>query len=834
MRMCKSKMQHCGWSKLVASVIVLLLILNLGFTPLSAQNNSENDEEDDGYRTPDASREELDPLVLAVLIDKLNINGLDDPALLNILEYESLEEMLDAAGFDDPALLNILGYDSMEEMLASGKFSMDDFLTAAGLPIPARHGDSLFPDLGMGGPSLSPWDSQDQLGEDPSFHALSGGSYPDYLDQQANRNRRIGNFLSGVSAAAGVIALGSLGTTAGLSAPVSALLGATSLACTGMARLANHVANEQEAEAEQIRAEEAAETEARATAQEEAAEEEDEGDNGGQDNGEGVRPACECEGSCTCGDNGEQEDDKDTPAYCPITGPSYPDDDHDEDDVYYDPSVGGPDPAGPDDEYDDSERQAREWWETYRPDEIIVHPDLVTGDTGEFVDDRFWDVDPAEEDTYDDPEIPEFGLTFNALDSNLAARASDHAMSLAEDYFADRGVALTTVEMEALNIVIGRFVNDGFVEQAVRDIREVNEELGIPPLTVFGEMVAVNLILDDLSLLEIYMFDILDDATATAEYYTHMPSMPSAHILTVNSSGQSGVNISSNTGHSGVTNYSGYVESGTEIHLEAAEYVGSGDSRYTFERWAGAVESTNRSITFTLDDDMAVTAHYVADKPADDPVDDPVDDPTDEDPVQFPPASYTLTVNSTGDNRVGVDITSNTGHGGKTNYQVANIDLQAQVHLEAPEYLGSGAERKSFSSWSGAISSSNRSINLVMDGEKAVTAHYVADPEVIEEPDDPVEPPEKYTLSVKSPADDPSMKIGVNITSKTGHGGRTPYTITGIEQGTEVHLQAPADIEQIESYFTGWSGAVSDTNRSITFIMDANKSVTVEYWFELF
>jgi len=329
------------------------------------------------------------------------------------------------------------------------------------------------------------------------------------------------------------------------------------------------------------------------------------------------------------------------------------------------------------------------------------------------------------------------------------------------------------------------------------------------------------------------------------------PPAPLNYTLGIRSSGVSSVPItgrfldlrdgSTVSLFDGSTTFSKDNLRGHKLRLTAPEYVGSGESQYRFESWTGKsnvdpmyrigdqptgdfnFETTSRSVDVDIprefplslaDSEKIVTAHYVLDTEATE--------------------TFNLTVNSTGDNRVGVDITSNTGHGGKTNYQVANIDPQAQVHLEAPEYLGSGAGRKSFSSWSGAISSSNRSINLVMDGEKAVTAHYVADPEVIEEPDDPEEPPEKYTLSVKSPADDPSMKIGVDITSKTGHGGRTPYTITGIEQGTEVHLQAPADIEQIESFFTGWSGAVSDTNRSITFTMDANISVTADYWFELF
>ncbi len=316
-------------------------------------------------------------------------------------------------------------------------------------------------------------------------------------------------------------------------------------------------------------------------------------------------------------------------------------------------------------------------------------------------------------------------------------------------------------------------------------------------------------------------FNMDSDVTLYAHYSSTQPD-PDSFNLRVNMAAESDLpirsfegNITSDTGHGGRTPYTiGDIEAGTGVHLEAPQYVGSLDNRHSFSHWSGDVSNTSRSINFSVDHNKAVTANYVPD------------------PAEMP-TGHTLTVNSTGDDRVGVDITSKTGHGGTTNYQVVDIDPQTNVHLEAPEYLGSGAERKSFNSWSGAVESKNREITFNMDGEKAVTAHYVADPEVIEEPDDPVEPPEKYTLSVKSSADDPSMKIGVDITSKTGHSGRTPYTIKDIEAGTEVHLEAPESTEQAGS-FSSWTGAVSDTNRSITFTMDADKTITANYWLEIF
>ena len=85
-----------------------------------------------------------------------------------------------------------------------------------------------------------------------------------------------------------------------------------------------------------------------------------------------------------------------------------------------------------------------------------------------------------------------------------------------------------------------------------------------------------------------------------------------------------------------------------------------------------------------------------------------------------------LTVQSS-DPASGVVITSSTGHGGDSAY----IQLTAScttVNLEAPEYHGSGAERKRFDGWSGAVTSDSRSITFVMDGDKTVTANYVDDP----------------------------------------------------------------------------------------------------------
>jgi len=192
--------------------------------------------------------------------------------------------------------------------------------------------------------------------------------------------------------------------------------------------------------------------------------------------------------------------------------------------------------------------------------------------------------------------------------------------------------------------------------------------------------------------------------TVTANYIAD----PVTYTLSVNSSGASDVSISSTTGHGGTTNYNETVIDGTNVNLQAPYYVGSGASRKRFDGWTGSVTSSNLSITFTMDTSKTVTANYVAD-----------------------PVTYTLSVNSSGASSV--SISSTTGHGGTTAYNKTVIH-GTSVNLQAPQYIGSGALRMRFDSWTGSVASSNLSITFTMDTSKTVTANYLSNPE--------------YTLSV--------------------------------------------------------------------------------------
>jgi hypothetical protein len=96
-----------------------------------------------------------------------------------------------------------------------------------------------------------------------------------------------------------------------------------------------------------------------------------------------------------------------------------------------------------------------------------------------------------------------------------------------------------------------------------------------------------------------------------------------------------------------------------------------------------------------------------------------------------------------------------------------------------------------------------------MDADKSVTANY----ETIT--------PTTHTLSVSS-----SGELGVPITSSTGHGGTTNYIKT-VDEDTKVTLTAPATSGG--KTFTGWTGAVTSSERTIEVSMDADKFVTTNY-----
>jgi len=79
------------------------------------------------------------------------------------------------------------------------------------------------------------------------------------------------------------------------------------------------------------------------------------------------------------------------------------------------------------------------------------------------------------------------------------------------------------------------------------------------------------------------------------------------YTISVNSSGASGVSISSSTVHSGTTPYAKTVSSGTSVSLTAPSTA----SGKTFSGWTGSETSSSQTISFSMTANKAVTATYI-------------------------------------------------------------------------------------------------------------------------------------------------------------------------------------------------------------------------------
>jgi hypothetical protein len=288
-------------------------------------------------------------------------------------------------------------------------------------------------------------------------------------------------------------------------------------------------------------------------------------------------------------------------------------------------------------------------------------------------------------------------------------------------------------------------------------------------------------------------FEMTKQTVATA-IYADDPDAP-MHTLTVASvNPATGVEIESDTDHFGITEYSMQVAQGWTVRLEAPEFVGEQPDRKRFDQWTGPLTSTQRAIEFVMPTNaLTATAHYVADDT---------------------PMTYMLTVQSVNP-ATGVSIGSSTAHDGTTEY-VATMSAGTTVNLVAPQYVGSGAERKRFNGWTGWVTSPSLSIDNTLNGNSTVVANYVDDPEGV-----------TYTLTVQSV----NPATGVAIASSTGHAGTTEYVVTNIAPQTSINLQAPATLGEgaNRKRFTGWTGAEATTNTSLNFAMDADKTVAANY-----
>lgn len=178
--------------------------------------------------------------------------------------------------------------------------------------------------------------------------------------------------------------------------------------------------------------------------------------------------------------------------------------------------------------------------------------------------------------------------------------------------------------------------------------------------------------------------------------------------LSINSKGASGVAIAPKL-HGGITDYSiDNILPGTNIILEAPKYHGSGAGRKRFTNWSGCVSSNERIIGFPIDNHRTCTVNYTDD-----------------------PQKYSLEVFS--DGATGVSISSDSGHGGITDYIIHDITHGSEVYLTAPVYHGSGIERKRHGMWvmqfanGNIIRTKEPTINFNMDGNMTIWLFYTAD-----------------------------------------------------------------------------------------------------------
>ncbi|SDC27394.1 Listeria/Bacterioides repeat-containing protein [Paenibacillus sp. UNCCL117] len=219
-----------------------------------------------------------------------------------------------------------------------------------------------------------------------------------------------------------------------------------------------------------------------------------------------------------------------------------------------------------------------------------------------------------------------------------------------------------------------------------------------------------------------------------------LPLIPlNTHILTVNAGGGE------------VLPAGGSYAEGMELTLTAKAKAG-----LKFSHWSGSVTGTNSTVTLTMDGAKNVEAHY------------------DEVPVKTLKVSV---VNGT--------VTQENADG---NYSQDDI-----VTLTAEPAYG-----YKFLEWSGAATGTNPTVDIVMDDNKFITAHFVRLPE--------------YTLSA-----------GVSDTLK-GTIKINPIKATYLE-GEEVILTA---VKKFGYRFSGWTGFDGTDNPAIV-QMNGNKKITANF-----
>jgi uncharacterized repeat protein (TIGR02543 family) len=253
---------------------------------------------------------------------------------------------------------------------------------------------------------------------------------------------------------------------------------------------------------------------------------------------------------------------------------------------------------------------------------------------------------------------------------------------------------------------------------------------------------------------------LMDGNKSVTVTFTEEEVPPVQYTLTVNVVGDGSVEVDGAAYTSPVT-----VDEGTTLSLEAIAASG-----WEFSAWSGDLTGTTNPDNILMDGDKSVTATFTEE--------------------EVPPVQYTLTVNVVGDGSVEVD--------GAAYTSPVTVDEGTTLSLEA--IAASGWE---FSAWSGALTGTTNPDNLLMDGNKTVTATFT---EI---------PPDQYTLTVNI--------VGSGSVEVDGTAYTSPVTV---DEGTTLSLEA---IAATGWEFSAWSGTLTGTTNPDNLLMDGNKTVTATF-----
>ena len=191
-------------------------------------------------------------------------------------------------------------------------------------------------------------------------------------------------------------------------------------------------------------------------------------------------------------------------------------------------------------------------------------------------------------------------------------------------------------------------------------------------------------------------------------------------------------------------------DEGTSIIVEAVP-----SANYRFDHWTGDIppgHENDNPVTITMDSGKDITAHFVR--------------------------QYILTIIA--------------DPGGTTQPAPGTHIYDSGASVGITAYPDSGYR---FSNWSGDVSGINNPLEINMDSDKTVTAHFI----------------QLHTLTILT----------------TGEGTTDPVPgVHDYDTGAEVSITA---IPESGYEFIEWSGDISGTENPVTLIMDSDKSVTANF-----